>query len=72
MHTHEITFTLRLDTATHKEIARLSEQWRCSRAEAVRRAIQHGYQHSFCANPMCADGQRCLVPQMHVVKAVNQ
>jgi hypothetical protein len=46
--------------------------WRCSRAEAIRRAVQHGYQHSLCANPMCADGQRCLIPQMHVKKAVGQ
>ena len=72
MHTHEITFTLRLDAETHKEIARLSEMWRCSRAEAIRRAVQHGYQHSACSNPMCADGQKCMVPQMHVKKAVGQ
>ena len=72
MHTHDITFTLRLDAETHKEIARLSEMWRCSRAEAIRRAVQHGYQHSASSNPMCADGQKCMVPQMHVKKAVGQ
>lgn len=65
MNTHDILFTLRLDSKTRDELERLSTQWRCSRAEVLRRLVQTTTAHMFNATPSCADGGRCFVPQMH-------
>lgn len=71
MTTHEIIFTLRLDNRTRDELARLSELWRCSRAEVLRRLVQNTTAHLFNDCPTCSDGGRCFVPQMHAKKAAS-
>lgn len=68
MNTHEILFTIRLDKQTHKELGVLSERWRCSKAETLRRLTQNAHAHMFGEVPTCADGGRCFVPQMHTKK----
>jgi len=69
METHDIIFTLRLDTQTRDELDKLSERWRCSRAETLRRLVRNTSEHVFQDTPLCADGGRCFVPQMHAKKA---
>ena len=68
MNTHELNFTLRLDPKTRDELEALSNAWRCSRAETLRRLVQNANAHFFGTIPTCADGGRCFVPQMHAKK----
>jgi len=69
MNSHDIIFTLRLDTQTRDELDKLSNRWRCSRAETLRRLVRNCSEHVFTGTPLCADGGRCFVPQMHVKQA---
>jgi len=62
---HEVNFNVRFDQATRDDLARISELWRCSSAEALRRMVRGCHNHLFTDAPTCADGGRCFVPQMH-------
>jgi len=70
MHTREINFNVRFDTATRDDLDKIADVWRVSRAEAIRRMVQNTAEHIFTEVPKCADGGRCFVPQMHAKKAV--
>jgi len=59
-------FNMRFDEKTNEELTRLTEIFRCSRAELIRRLIFGTAAHCLKKEPTCANGSRCFVPQMHV------
>ena len=68
MHTHDVNFNVRFDKEGREELEALSNLWRCSRAEALRRCVTNAANHLSGKLPCCADGGRCFVPQMHTKK----
>jgi len=51
-----------IDVKHHKEIAQKTRQ---SRGAVIRQLLDAAYFHTILEQPTCADGRRCLVPQMH-------
>ena len=50
------------DEKHHKELAAKTKQ---SRGALIRQLLDAAYFHTILEQPTCADGRRCLVPQMH-------
>lgn len=58
-------FNMRFDARTNEELDKLTDLFRCSRAELIRRLIITAAKHSIKREPHCANGSGCFVPQMH-------
>jgi len=63
--TYQLNVMLDIEDKTHLDMLR--DATKKTLAQIVREAITNYWMMRICRTPTCADGQRCLVPQMHTM-----
>lgn len=61
----DIKFTILLDEATNKQLLALKHAEHMSKGAFIRALINRCATMTYSMQPTCADGQRCMCPQMH-------
>lgn len=65
MSNKNIKFTILLDEATNKQLMGLKHAEHMSKGAFIRALINRCATMTYSREPTCADGQRCMCPQMH-------
>ena len=64
-------FNVLLDNETRERLDEIASAEKLTRGQAIRAAITLRYMMNHMGIPMCASGQRCLVPHLHPAPAVK-
>lgn len=62
-------FNVKLDQTDRDMLSQLADDANTSQATVLRNSIKHHFRQRFANEPTCANGNRCLCPNMHSIRS---